>query len=127
MSYDILQGVMGMVRRSSSVSLRLIAIGILLSLALLGSAVWAAGGACAKCPRCENRICVPERVTVKEKKHCWEVECKEICIPGFKGPWQSCCEPPACGRVRTVKELKKVEYECERCGYRWEPACATCK
>jgi hypothetical protein len=72
------------------------------------------------CPDCGNAVCVPTIETVKQKKHYWEVECKQICIPHIRWPWQSCCEPPKCGRVKTVSVLKKVEYECEKCGCKWE-------
>jgi hypothetical protein len=79
------------------------------------------------CPQCDHSVChaVPE--TTKQEKHCWQVECKEICIPAIKWPWSPCCEPPRCGKVKMVKVLKKVEYECERCGYRWEIQCSPCR
>jgi hypothetical protein len=79
------------------------------------------------CPQCDA-ICVPVPEVQKEKHHCFEVECKTICIPAIKWPWQSCCEPPRCGKVKTVKVLKRVEYECEHCGYKWEvqSACGKC-
>jgi hypothetical protein len=72
------------------------------------------------CPDCGHKLCVPQAVTLKTKKHCFEVECKDICIPAVKGPCAPCCEAPRCGRVRTVKVLKKVEFECEHCGYKWQ-------
>lgn len=80
------------------------------------------------CPHCSHpcKICEPQPTTDKEKKHCWCVELKEVCIPHIRWPWQPCCEPPKCGRVRTVKVLKKVEYECEKCGYKWEIKCLGC-
>ena len=82
------------------------------------------------CPHCQTqctpKICEPTPSTDKEKKHCWCIETKEVCIPHIRFPWQPCCEPPKCGRVRTVKTLKKVEYECEKCGYKWEIKCASC-
>jgi hypothetical protein len=82
-------------------------------------------GHCCSCPECGEECC-PQPTTIKEKKHCWEVECKNICIPAIKWWWQDCCELPMCGRVRTIKTLKKVEYECEKCGYKWE-APQSCK
>lgn len=87
---------------------------------VLGSPVVAGLPFCKTCPQCDNKVCVPVPETVKEKKHCWTVECKDICIPHVKWPWQSCCDPPKCGKVRTVKVLKKIEYECESCGYKWD-------
>lgn len=81
------------------------------------------------CPQCSQpctpKFCEPTPETEKEKKHCWCIETKDICIPHIRWPWQSCCEPPKCGRVRTVKVLNKVEYECEKCGWKWEIKCAT--
>lgn len=73
-----------------------------------------------RCPDCGHAVCVPSIEKVKEKKHCWRIECEQICIPHIRWPWQSCCEPPKCGRVRNVKVLKEVEYECEACGCKWD-------
>lgn len=71
------------------------------------------------CPKCHHAVCCPEAVTEKEKKHCWDVECKEICIPAITFPWQKCDGSPRCGKVITVRVLKKHEYECEKCGTKW--------
>jgi len=105
-------------------------------LALLGAAALSATGFVVAghrhgpcCPRCD-KVCCPTPEMIKEKKHCWQVECKEICIPAIKGPFAPCCEAPKCGHVRTVKVLKKVEYECEHCGYKWNvfsKGCDCCK
>lgn len=92
----------------------------LVVLCVLASFAMAGHHHCKTCPQCDNKICQPTPETIKVKKHCWEVECKDICIPHVKWPWQDCCAPPKCGKVRTVKVLKKVEYECEKCGYKWE-------
>jgi hypothetical protein len=82
---------------------------------------------CPQCHQaCQHKICVPTPTTLKDEKSCWCIETKEICIPHIRWPWQPCCEPPKCGRVRTVKVLKKVEYECEKCGYKWEIKSACC-
>jgi len=95
---------------------------LLVVLSLCSTAVFALGlgGHCNDCcPDCGHKVCQPITETVKEKKHCWDVECKDICIPKAKWPWESCCEPK-CARVKTIKVLKKVEYECEKCGTKWE-------
>ena len=83
------------------------------------AAAWA--GDCS-CPECGKKVCsaIPEEKTTT--KDCYEVEHKEICIPRFRWPWEKCHEPK-CGRVITVSVLKKVEYECHECGYRWEINC----
>jgi hypothetical protein len=78
------------------------------------------------CPLCGCAVCRPVETIVKEKKHCWEVECKTICIPAIRWPWTDCCQPP-CGKAKTVKVLKKVEYECARCGYEWELQAVECQ
>jgi hypothetical protein len=79
------------------------------------------------CPHCGCGVCMPVETVVKERKHCWEIECKQVCVPGIKWPWDKCCEPPRSGPVKTVKVLKRVEYECEKCGYQWEIQAAGCK
>ncbi len=85
-------------------------------------------------------VCCPKRVTVDVKKHCWKVECKQNCIPGFRFQcnWKkrckkgcdcgdTCCTsgtgcdcPPKYGRIRCIKVLEKHETTCEKCGYEWE-------
>lgn len=91
----------------------IIALGILASFTLTALA----GDCC--CPQCGCKVCTVEPTKTKEKKHCFNVECKEICIPGIRLPWQCCDAPPNCGKVRTVKVLVKKEYECEKCGWKW--------
>lgn len=111
------------------------------------------------CPSCGEKACRLEVKTESVKKHCYKVECKEICIPKIKfcWPWQrggkagcgdgnctdagctgdctaasctdsgcidgncsSCRDTARCGKVKTVKVLKKVDYECKKCGYEWK-------
>ncbi len=100
--------------------------------------------ACTSCPDCGNRTCHAVPVTTSVKKNCYEVERQEICIPQVCFPWHllsthswldklcggcadrdcnSCddqCNDSRCGRVITVKVLKKVSYTCDSCGYAWE-------
>ena len=88
------------------------------------------GGGEICCPRCTNKVCAPTPTNLKDKKTNYHCDCKEVCIPGIKGPFAPCCEPPKCGRVRTVTVLKKTEYDCDRCGYSWKvttAACSSCK
>jgi len=111
---------------------------LLASLALvLASQTLFAGDAC--CPDC-GKACETVAKTVTVKKYCYKIEQKQICIPGLcipSFPWfskncesGSCSDLPCrtcttrpctkrCGRVKTVKVLKKVEYECKSCGYEW--------
>jgi hypothetical protein len=97
------------------------------------------------CPSCGEKVCRIEAKTETVTKKCYQVECKEICIPKIKfcWPWQrgaksgcgdadctdadctdgncsSCSETARCGKVKTVKVLKKVDYECKKCGYDWK-------
>lgn len=74
-----------------------------------------------QCPNCAS-FCKVEVETVKEKKTCWEVECKPICIPKVTLPWQKCCTPK-CAKMKYVRVLKKEEYECEHCQYKFTPVC----
>ena len=91
----------------------------------VGSSIALAGGHGNCCPDCGCKVCVPSTEVVKEKKHCWTVDCKDICIPKAKWPWDTCCEPQ-CAKVKTVKVLKRVEYECEKCGCKWDVLSTGC-
>jgi hypothetical protein len=84
---------------------------------------------CEKCPKCGHKVCCPEPTVEKVKDHYFTFECKDICVPRVSGPCKPCCTPPKCGFVRTVKVLKKVEFECEKCGYEWKVhhACESCR
>lgn len=108
------------------------AIILLLTLAVgLSAAMSASAGGIIQgrhCPHCgHHQPCPAVPESIKEKKHCWQVECKNICIPAIRWPWADCCQPPDCGKVKTVKVLKKIEYECEKCGYKWEAPCVRCR
>ncbi len=51
------------------------------------------------CPRCQT-CCQLNVEEVKESKHCWKVECEEICVPRIVFPWQNlhrgCCRTGSC-------------------------------
>jgi hypothetical protein len=79
---------------------------------------------------CESQGCKTCRLhveTLKVKKHCFNVECKEICIPPVRFPWQKYCELK-CGKIKTIRILKKQEYTCEKCAYKWivDCQCGSC-
>lgn len=96
---------------------------LMLAVALAAAMTASAGGIIQgrHCPHCgHHQPCPAVPVTIKEKKHCWQVVCENICIPAIRWPWEDCCTPPRCGKVKTIKVLKKIEYECEKCGYEWQ-------
>lgn len=131
---------------------------ILFGIVLLHGVETFANDGCCSCPECGAKVCIAKPVTKKVKKTVFAVEKKDICIPKIRFPWQikknqcgagSCCQSgcdsqgacgsadcgcaPKCGRVKTVKVLKKKSIECEKCGYEWEiktvesVPCNTCR
>ena len=57
-------------------------------LVLISQFAWAGKPACSDqgkkiCPDSSNKICEAVPVTKSVKKSHYEVECKEICIPGY--------------------------------------------
>lgn len=86
-----------------------------------------------KCPQCCHD-CVFSAEKAKETKSCYDVECKPICIPKVTFPWQKgccccdkdgdkdgCCAVHNGAKKRSVRVLKKYEYECPHCKYQWTP------
>ena len=53
-------------------------------------------------------------------------ECKDICIPDMKRLFAPCCKALSCGPVGTIKVLHKVDYECDKCGYKREVKTVNC-
>jgi hypothetical protein len=112
--------------------IRAIAISAALSV-ILSTSVWTFAGECqggkncgchVQCPSCRS-YCELKIEPGKEKKSCWEVECKPICIPQITFPWQKCSEPK-CAKVKYIHVLKKHEYECDVCKHKWEAVCDKC-
>lgn len=62
--------------------------------ALTSSAGWA--DCTSSCPDCGAKACRAVPVTNTVKKHCYCVECKDICIPKFRWPWEM-CKSKGCG------------------------------
>jgi hypothetical protein len=110
---------------SLAIVIAMVAAGVLAGNVTSTSAARGGDGRCA-CPGC-GTVCCPRVERGSEKKHCWEVECEEICVPAIRWPWLPCCEPLKCGYTRTVRKLKKVEYECPVCKYTWESSQPTCQ
>lgn len=79
------------------------------------------------CPACRScgGACVLRVSPVVEEETCYEVECKDVCIPAIRFPWDS-CRKPKCGRVRQVAVLKKEGRETKGCQYEWIVVCPRC-
>lgn len=118
----------------------------LLTLLILGPLATCADGGDACCPHCAGRdVCVPKVEEVEVEKHCWCVECKKVCVPAVRFPWERggcgltcfrwltgppCCDAcggrhnhcptPSCGKVIAVRDLKKQTYECTDRQCAWE-------
>ncbi|GIW97539.1 MAG: hypothetical protein KatS3mg111_0872 [Pirellulaceae bacterium] len=95
---------------------------ILSVLLLCGGRATAGDPACCMCGK---RVCVLEVTPAKEEITCFDVEAKEMCIPGIKLPWE--CKR-RCGRVRTICVLKEVKEERSVCKYDWSVRviCTSC-
>ncbi len=87
------------------------------------------------CPRCGcEMVCRTYASMEKVKDGCWDVECKDVCIPAVRFPWQKCavnsscdglsCLPGKCGKVRTVQVLKRKDTEKDKCVYEHKVECA---
>ena len=91
------------------------------------------------CSDSSNKVCEAVPVTKSVKTSVYEVESKEICIPAYRFSFSlgklcgSKCDtkdekncgregqPKKCGRVKTVKVLKKVDGKAgEKCTYEWK-------
>lgn len=77
------------------------------------------------CCLCGKKVCVLKVSEEKEDVSYFEVESKEICIPGIKLPW-SCKR--MCGGVRKVCVLKEEKREATVCKYDWtiKTICTSC-
>lgn len=79
------------------------------------------------CPSCQScgGACVLQVEQVDDEETCYEVECKEICIPAVRFPWES-CRIAKCGRTRIVSKLKEETRETKACEYKWVLVCDRC-
>ncbi len=73
------------------------------------------------CPECACEDCLLEVKPSTEKKTCFKVEEKVICVPAVRMPWHK-CNPPTTSKSKTIKVLKKETYECPTCSYKWSVA-----
>lgn len=84
-----------------------------------------------KCHSCGKSMCKLQVECVPNEKECYEIECKQICVPSIRFPWMKCCGS-RCGRVINVKVPKPKTYECGRKKvYTWKvekcPNCGACQ
>ena len=94
-----------------------------------------------RCPKCNADVCELTAECITEKRKCFDVDQKVICIPAISWPWRSCksgCDHPACpepcgsdceckcrcsnrcAKAKTVNVLTVKEYECKTCQYKWK-------
>ena len=71
------------------------------------------------CPQCDCDFCELKVSKTKDKKKCFEVTQKEVCIPAVRLPWKKNC-PPKRSKVRVINVLKSKTYECPGCKYEWK-------
>jgi len=90
----------------------------------LGLLFFGSGCCATKCcvPTCcssYGKTCSPEVKQIEVEHHCYADKCQDICIPAVRFPWEDCCSPLRCGKVRSVKQLTKWEYKCPDCEVEW--------
>ncbi|MBA2117701.1 hypothetical protein [Bremerella alba] len=95
-------------------------------LAIVGLSLLLYGSGCCttKCctPTCcssYGKTCSPEVKEIEVAHNCYADKCKDVCIPAVRFPWEDCCTPLKCGKVRSVKQLTKWEYKCPDCEVEW--------
>jgi hypothetical protein len=97
------------------------------------------------CPKC-SAICELSVDEGERSRHCWKIECEDVCVPRIVFPWQNrgkhrgsgctgcsatgctSCTPDRCSAcvkhngafVIKVRKLKKHKYTCSQCEYTWE-------
>lgn len=102
-------------------------------LALLGLLLLVYGSGCCTtrcctptcCSSC-GKTCSPEIKETETAHNCYADKCNDVCIPAVRFPWESCCDPLRCGKVRSVKVLTKWEYKCPDCEVQWNVVNSGC-
>ncbi|PQO42376.1 hypothetical protein [Blastopirellula marina] len=77
------------------------------------------------CSSC-GKTCSPEIKETESTHNCYADKCKDVCIPAVRFPWEDCCDPLRCGKVRSVKVLTKWEYKCPDCEVKWNVVNSGC-
>ena len=90
---------------------------LICSLAMAQAAVAGHAGKSA-CFCCAQKRCELTVSMATEETDCFEVECKDVCIPPVTFPWE--CRPKKCGRIRSVNVLKTETRERQVCEYTWD-------
>lgn len=62
--------------------------------------------------------CRPTHEEEDVEKSCYDVECRHICIPPIRFPWEKCCEPK-CAKIKAVHVLTKRTWDCKKCVTNW--------
>ncbi len=75
-----------------------------------------------------DKTCVLSSEPTEVKKSCYRVECRDVCIPSIRFPWQKCVDSPRCGKVIRVKVLVDDSRSCPDCKHDWNivPICGCC-
>ena len=68
-----------------------------------------AGDRC--CPDCGKKTCQPTWEEKTKKRHCYEVTCKDICIPKFRWPWEMCCDPKCDAAMAKLLKYNKKRHD----------------
>ena len=108
--------------------MRLASLGTLLvAVTAMITSVAQAGEQKTCCCMCGKKVCVLEVSKEEEEVTCFQVESKEICIPGIRLPWDK-CGTRRCGGVRKVCVLSEDKKEKTVCKYDWsiKTICTTC-
>ncbi|RCS54438.1 hypothetical protein DTL42_04660 [Bremerella cremea] len=101
--------------------------------ALLGLLVLVYGSGCCltrcctkTCCSSDGKTCSPEVKEIETAHNCYADKCKDVCIPAVRFPWEDCCDPLRCGKVRSVKVLTKWEYKCPDSEVKWNVVNSGC-
>ena len=101
--------------------------------ALLGLLVLVYGSGCSltrygtkTCCPANGKTCSPEVKETETTHNCYADKCKDVCIPAVRFPWEDCCDPLRCGKVRSVKVLTKWEYKCPDSEVKWNVVNSGC-
>ena len=67
---------------------------------------------------CDEDVCRLGIEHVEEKKTCFKVEQKTICIPAVRLPWMKC--KPTVSKTKVVNRLTSHQHTTKKCQYKWD-------